>query len=552
MSRVPRHTRSRAARAVTVAAAVETLESRRLLSCDVDVYGDTLLIRGDRSDNEISVSEENGVWTVVCDGHAEPLIDADIDKLVIKSSKGNDDVDVELENDGGQIEEVEIDTSDGHDEVNLQIGPNLVDANGEVTLSHGGGDWHDYHGGEDDLEIDISLGSGNDTLNANITLFRGDENGGGPPVPVSGAAAAGTAVTASPRNRIIPDPGEQRRGLELDVDAGSGNDTVAANVLVVNGDDFGVPRALGGERSGADGGDGDGNIDIEIDLGSGHDDLTLRTIVLNLLGDILPLSGGSNHGGGGGGHEEDLEIDIEGGSGDDDIDVDIAIVNRGIFSENATSGGGSYGDDDHEQDGITDVDLDLDIDGGSGNDNISVEVNTTPFFPGGLEPLGDPTPPIASPRFGDVEMTIDGESGNDAVDVLVVFANNILAPTGIEQSGPLAPVNIDIEGGSGHDDLRVEVRANGARLVDSNGDYGDYNASGGGGGYWGKSRRDPFIRLEGESGNDDLTLLVFQATVWHSGASFLLHGGSGFDTCTTNVDEEDVKIISCEDHNEPL
>ena len=62
-----------------------------------------------------------------------------------------------------------------------------------------------------------------------------------------------------------------------------------------------------------------------------------------------------------------------------------------------------------------------------------------------------------------------------------------------------------------------------------------------------------FIRLEGESGNDDLTLLIFEATIWdYYGKPYLLNGGSGFDTCTTNVEDEQVKIISCEDHNEPL
>ena len=209
---------------------------------------------------------------------------------------------------------------------------------------------------------------------------------------------------------------------------------------------------------------------------------------------------------------------------------------------------------------ISDVDLDLDIKGGAGNDTITVNIETTPFFgeyPNGTGGGDDPR----GLQFSDIEMTIDGESGEDVIDVIVSYGNiDQIEVTGVPTKGPNAPVNIDLEGGSGNDDLSLQINSNGANLIDSNANYtGKYNntpTSSGSSRYGGSSsrysKREPFIRLEGESGNDQLTLLIFDATIWdYYGKPYLLHGGSGFDTCTTNVDEEEVKIISCEDHNNP-
>src|SRR5829696_2911811 len=142
MSRVFRSTRSRRACAVNAAVAVETLEVRRLLACDVDVYGDTLIVKGDSAANDISVTEENDVVVVTCDGDAETISG--------EAGRGNVDVDVNIEDDDGDLERVSIDGSDGHDEITLVIGELLIEqAEGAIAPSSGGGgggDWSGYHG----------------------------------------------------------------------------------------------------------------------------------------------------------------------------------------------------------------------------------------------------------------------------------------------------------------------------------------------------------------------------------------------------------------------
>jgi hypothetical protein len=166
-------------------------------------------------------------------------------------------------------------------------------------------------------------------------------------------------------------------------------------------------------------------------------------------------------------------------------------------------------------------------------------VNTTPRFGGDVLPLG--VPQIPPQEFSDVEITIDGESGNDGIDVTVNAFGGIdfdsPTPSGLTPiDGPDLPLFIDLEGGSGNDDIALEIDADGVNLVPAAEARGKY----------------PFVRLEGEGGNDDLTLLVFGVLNYDElDNAFLLHGGSGFDTCTTNVPEDAVKVISCEDHNEP-
>src|SRR5688572_2271188 len=144
-------------------AAIETLETRRLLACTVTVNGDVLTIKGDRFDNDITVEEVAGNIVVTCDGHSD-TVTTDIDKLVIKTDKGHDSVAVELDDD---IEEVIVDTSSGDDEIALQIGQPLVQRGGNSAALYSNS------GGSDELDIDIYAGSGNDTIAAAITVVSG-------------------------------------------------------------------------------------------------------------------------------------------------------------------------------------------------------------------------------------------------------------------------------------------------------------------------------------------------------------------------------------------
>jgi hypothetical protein len=80
----------------TIRPRLESLEDRTCPTCAVELVGTTLAITGDAADDEIRILYSGpGALSVECDG-TPSLVDAPVERVVVRTGGGNDSVDAEL------------------------------------------------------------------------------------------------------------------------------------------------------------------------------------------------------------------------------------------------------------------------------------------------------------------------------------------------------------------------------------------------------------------------------------------------------------------------
>lgn len=498
-----------------ISAAIERLEMRRLLSASVSVRGDTLAVHGDNGPNSIDVEETSAGLVVTADGNTR-TVTRTIRNILVHGNNGNDDIDVTLQNDDG--DRVVIDGGRGNDSITLQIGPTLA---GRGAGSYHGADgskwWNDRHD-DNPLRVEVFGGAGDDDITVSVTVDDDDEDD----------EQNGTA-----NNNADDDHDEQNRGLELTIDGASGDDDIVSNVLVLNLNSFdpdALPRGGGNNtsRGGSDDHDGRGDGDVNINiLGADGDDTIESLVVLAShfdADDSNPTAQRNGNGGGTRGGSDDyddndgepnLHVDVNGGAGDDDITLDVALLA-------ADFGGG----------------------------------NSSPAAAPGQEEEND----IEEIDFARVEIDVDGESGDDVIDVTLAAGDEVNddgtpQPLGAaddddnDDGQTELDLDLTITGGPGDDDISATVRLDNVVLPDTTPMW--HSRGRGRGGYW--TQHDPLVVLEGNSGDDTLNLTVTGVSDYSSlRNAFVINGGSGFDTCSENAPDNAVRIISCEDHADPV
>ena len=403
---------------------VEALEERKVLSATMSLVnqGHTLQIVGDRTDNQIAITQDERGVHVTADG--SPTQDfTDIDLIQVSTGDGNDDVrsiyafnpqpdppglpfhvaalQVSLGggndsfNAGGQFPpgpcRISVDGSIGNDDIRVIYGfnpqpdpPGVVRPSLDLTVSLGAGDDHftgDFELPPGPCRVGVDGGLGND-----VVTFR---------------------TIVDPNIRSIID--SNLRSAMFYANLGAGNDSFMGDfavppdpcqVMIMGGDGADVVSVHAGDdvSHGSGGGGGAGfGLDLYADLGNGND---------LFRGDVLFPSG-------------PCRFTVNAGAGDDVVTLNAML--------------------DHNAAG-----LNFTTNLGLGNDrfdgNIYAALNA--YVP--PDPYLPPDP---------CRVTVMGDGGADSINALIGLLSNA-TPAGYSQ----LPIELILNGGGGNDFVQSVAR----------------------------------------------------------------------------------------------
>ena len=137
--------RSRACLSQAVAPVIQALESRRMLSANINDDG-VLVVKGDHEDNVITCSldaNDDTKLVVTIDGESESFDLEDFDEIKIDGKKGDDLLEMD-ESEGDILTDARMKGDKGHDTIHGASGDDRID----------GGTGHDeIHGGDGDDRV---------------------------------------------------------------------------------------------------------------------------------------------------------------------------------------------------------------------------------------------------------------------------------------------------------------------------------------------------------------------------------------------------------------
>jgi hypothetical protein len=351
-----------------VAAALETLESRTLLSVSVTLKGDTLTIIGDDKANDISAVQQESTLVVKTNGKTRKFSADDIDKLVIDAKGGNDRVLFERTDD---IDDVRVDGGSGNDDI-------------EINVAH-------LPDGSDDalhFNADVRGGSGNDNFDIDVDTndSPGDTNAGVPDDDHDNG------------NGDENDNEDAKLAINFKLDGDSGNDTIDAQVDLNGGDD--------------------GEVVANIDAGSGDDEVDFGVAGADDEDDAADDDADDN----GAPDDNDDDTDDAGDTADhEEVDVDVnALITAGSGTNDVDVQLGTEADAEHNT-----GDVALDVRGGSGKDELEAslgfDINASDNRPSVRISGGSDDDRLGLTVVGNVDyrklkgvFRIDGGSGTDA------------------------------------------------------------------------------------------------------------------------------------------
>ncbi len=219
-----------------------------------------------------------------------------------------------------------------------------------------------------------------------------------------------------------------------------------------------------------------------------------------------------------------IEINIQGGGGVDVIALTAIITANGDSTVTTESRGSNndwnHHDRDHrhdhdhnreDHDGFPDINVN--IDAGAGDDSVDARIAL-------LETTGTPTAQLSSGNNDNNDSDDDDESG---------FA--------------LGNFKVVINGAGGNDTIALGIAS-----PDDLHNLGDNNNHHGRGWDNHRDNREFLVRVFGDNGDDDLTLNV-TGELENVRRGFLIDGGRGSDTSTTNLSDQAVVIRNVEDEN---
>jgi hypothetical protein len=254
-------------------AALESLETRLCLSCEVYKEGTTLFVIGDEGDNHLVIEEAGAIVAVTC--HDNPAADAaprtfeGVASIVVRTGEGNDRVVHTVKGPETRLASTSVELGSGKDSVGVK-GSDL---------------------GRSLWRYSISAGADDDTVDLNLTevfggSFRVDLGAGND--AFGGSAAIGTPreepqpQAASLNDRPIRPPVFLPARLSFEVFGGDGNDQLSFDAKALTTPSSIQPPAA--------------TLAVHMAGGAGDDSLTTTLGNVLLQGTtLLSMSGGEGN-----------------------------------------------------------------------------------------------------------------------------------------------------------------------------------------------------------------------------------------------------------------
>ncbi len=469
---------------------LERLEDRKCFNVDIGLAdgGHTLLIHGDRDDNQVDIAQDARGVHITAD-HGRTLNFQEIRKILLTTEAGNDVVNLKLSNDFNfRPLEIEARFGAGDDTLNAEVGNGAA----RISVDMGAGNdtlklrsTSDFHFLDGDfnfhkLDFTIDLGAGDDT-------FEGEVGGNIASLKLNAGAGNDSLKLGSTADFHFLDGGFNFHKLDFAADLGAGDDTFqgefSGNIVRLA-----VNAGAGNDAVTINAGMDPHGIDFTADLGAG-DDTFISTIVSYKLAEHNPpgyriaLVGGA---GNDAFHSRissddvallpavlvaDVDLRFEGGAGNDTFESIMRnVVFQGAVRVEAQ---GQAGNDAVMAmfDRVTvKGGLDMLLGGGDGEDLLSLLAQSPTRSEGAFVPAlisssrtrifmdgGDGNDrffgnivPCVLPQ-GTVDLNFAGGRGNDSFDVTLTMEPTIKSPS-LDGS-----VRMNILGGEGNDTLNLKV-----------------------------------------------------------------------------------------------
>jgi hypothetical protein len=469
---------------------LERLEDRKCFNVDIGLAdgGHTLLIRGDRDDNQVDIAQDaSGVHVTADQGRT--LNFQEIHKILLTTEGGNDVVNLKLSNDlNFRPLEIVARLGAGDDTFNAEVGNGAA----RITLDMGAGndtlklrstndfDFLDGNFNFHKLDFAIDLGAGDDTFDG---IIGGNVAG----LKLNAGAGNDALKLRSTADFHFLDGNFNFHKLDFLANLGAGDDTFDAE-FSGNIDRLNVNAGAGDDAVTINTGLDAVGINFTCDLGAGDDTFT-SDIVSHKLGEHNPPADRIAVMGGAGNDAfhslirsddsallpavlvESIDLRFEGGAGNDTFE---SLMRNVVFQGSVrVEAQGQAGNDAVMAmfDRVTvKAGLDMLLGGGEGEDLLSLLALSPTRSEGAFAPSllsssrtriflegGDGNDRIVSEIVpcvlpqGTIDLNFTGGRGNDSFDVTLTMEPTAKAPS-FDGS-----VRMTILGGEGNDALKLKV-----------------------------------------------------------------------------------------------
>ncbi|MEO8497337.1 MAG: hypothetical protein ABI614_19880 [Planctomycetota bacterium] len=337
MTKLSKCARSRAARRLKF----ESLEHRRLLTASMEMFGDTLFIRGSMEADQIAIVDYgDGRVTAsnsaVHDGRPQEF--TNVMHVLVRSKKGDDSVSYSMPDPSRGVQDIVVCMGpEGNNAFQFIAGPSSRDDTHEHHLTINGG------ANSDRVALNFSQGAAN-------WIIRSDLRGGDDQFAARFVGDVNGTPTSQVQLNLRGGDGDDRYDLDftnwigtadVKVDLGAGNDTLRSSYVTL--EPGRAAPGVDGEiipciRVAIDGGDGQdavelnfslgrGEAEVKTDMGRGDDTFALRADSHPTDSEIIPcirvaLTGGDGN--------DSLGINLQGFSGNSDLYVDAGAGNDSV------------------------------------------------------------------------------------------------------------------------------------------------------------------------------------------------------------------------------